>query len=34
MLLLKKPPVAQLLRNLPTFNGTRRFIIVFGGALY
>jgi hypothetical protein len=27
--LLEKPPVAQLLKNLPTFYGSRRFITVF-----
>jgi hypothetical protein len=32
--LLVKPPVAQLLNNFPTFYGTRRFIIVFTGALH
>jgi hypothetical protein len=26
---LEKPPVAQLLKNLPTFYGTRRFTAVF-----
>jgi hypothetical protein len=32
--LLEKPPVAQLLKNFPTFYGTRRFIIVFTRALH
>jgi hypothetical protein len=26
---MEKPPVAQLLKNFPTFYGTRRFITVF-----
>jgi hypothetical protein len=32
--LLEKPPVAQLLKNFPTFYGTRRFITVFTRALH
>jgi hypothetical protein len=32
--LLKKPPVTQLLKNFPTFYGTRRFITVFTRALH
>jgi hypothetical protein len=32
--LLEKPPVAQLLKNLPTFYGTKRFITVFTRALH
>jgi hypothetical protein len=32
--LLEKPPVAQLLKNFPTFYGTPRFIIVFTRALH
>jgi hypothetical protein len=32
--LLEKPPVAQLLKDFPTFCGTRRFITVFTRALY
>jgi hypothetical protein len=27
--LLEKPPVTHLLKNFPTFYGTRRFITVF-----
>jgi hypothetical protein len=33
-ILLKKPPVAQLLKNFPTFYGTRRFITVYTRVLY
>jgi hypothetical protein len=29
-----RPPVAQLLNNLPTFYGTRRFIVAFTKALH
>jgi hypothetical protein len=32
--LLEKPPVAQLLKNFPTFYGTQRFITVFTKALH
>jgi hypothetical protein len=32
--LLEKPPIAQLLKNFPTFYGTRRFITVFTRALH
>jgi hypothetical protein len=32
--LLKKPPVAQLLKDFPTFYETRRFITVFIRALH
>jgi hypothetical protein len=32
--LLEKPPVAQLLKNFPTFCGTRRFTTVFTRALH
>jgi hypothetical protein len=32
--LLEKPPVVQLLKNFPTFYGTRRFITVFTRALH
>jgi hypothetical protein len=32
--LLEKPPVAQLLKNFPTFYGTRRFITMFKRALH
>jgi hypothetical protein len=32
--LLEKPPVAQLLKNFPTFYGTRRFIPMFTRALH
>jgi hypothetical protein len=32
--LLEEPPIAQLLRNFPTFHGTRRFISVFTRALH
>jgi hypothetical protein len=31
--LLEKPPVAQLQKNFPVFDGTRRFIAVFTRAL-
>jgi hypothetical protein len=31
--LLEKPPVAQLLKNFPTFYGTRRFFTMFTRAL-
>jgi hypothetical protein len=31
--LLEKPPIAQPLKNFPTFYGTRRFITVFTSAL-
>jgi hypothetical protein len=31
--ILEKPPVVQLLKNFPTFYGTRWFITVFTGAL-
>jgi hypothetical protein len=31
--LFEKPPVAQLLKNFPTFYGTRRLITVFTKAL-
>jgi hypothetical protein len=31
---LEKPPVAQILKNFPTFYGTRSFITVFTRALY
>jgi hypothetical protein len=33
-ILLEKPPVAQLLKNFPTFYGTRKFITVFTRALH
>jgi hypothetical protein len=32
--ILEKPPVVQLLKNIPTFYGTRRFITVFTRALH
>jgi hypothetical protein len=32
--LLQKPPIVQLLKNFPTFYGTRRFITVFTRALH
>jgi hypothetical protein len=32
--LLEKPPIVQLLKNLPTFYGTRRFITMFPRALH
>jgi hypothetical protein len=32
--LLEKPPVVQLLKNFPTFYGTRRLITVFDRALH
>jgi hypothetical protein len=32
--LLEKPPIVQLLKNFPTFYGTRRFINVFTRALH
>jgi hypothetical protein len=32
--LLEKPPVTQLLKNVPAFYGTRSFIIVFTRALH
>jgi hypothetical protein len=32
--LLDKPPVVQLLKNFPTFYGTRRLITVFTRALH
>jgi hypothetical protein len=32
--LLEKPSVEQLLKNLPTFYGTRRFISVYTRALH
>jgi hypothetical protein len=32
--LLEKPPIAQLLKNFPTFYGTRKFITVFTRVLY
>jgi hypothetical protein len=32
--LLEKPPVVQLLKNLPAFYGTQRFITVFTRALH
>jgi hypothetical protein len=32
-MLLEKPPVAQLLKNLPVFYGTLRFITLFSIAL-
>jgi hypothetical protein len=31
---LEKPPVVQLLKNFPTFYGTRKFIGVFIRALH
>jgi hypothetical protein len=31
---LEKPPVAQLLKNFPTFYGTRKLITVFITALH
>jgi hypothetical protein len=31
---LEKPSVAHLLKNIPTFYGTRRFIVTFTRALY
>jgi hypothetical protein len=34
LIILEKPPVAQLLNNFPTFYGTRRFITVFARALH
>jgi hypothetical protein len=33
-ILVRKPPVAQLLKNFPIFYGTRRFITVFKRALH
>jgi hypothetical protein len=32
--LIEKPPIAQLLKKFPAFNGTRRFITVFTRALH
>jgi hypothetical protein len=31
--LLEKPPILQLLKNVPAFYGTRRFITVFTRAI-
>jgi hypothetical protein len=31
---MEKPPVVQMLKNFPTFYGTRRFITVFTRALH
>jgi hypothetical protein len=32
--LLEKPPIVQLFKNFPAFNGTRRFFAVFTRALH
>jgi hypothetical protein len=34
LLLLEKPPIVQLLKNLPIFYGTQKFITVFTRVLH